>query len=162
MSNKPSIPKGTRDFSPIKMARRNYIFDTIKAVYKKYGFQQIETPAMENLNTLVGTGGDESDKLIFKILNSGNYLNKANKEALAEKKIAKEQGFVKTKIAQAVENSFGRIQKLTHKDFNWANVEVWSNVIDLWEVKLKAQQTDAEKMEQANSMLAQVGLEKVA
>lgn len=85
MSNKPSIPKGTRDFSPTEMARRNYIFDTIKAVYKKYGFQQIETPAMENLNTLVGTGGDESDKLIFKILNSGDYLSKADEKALADK-----------------------------------------------------------------------------
>jgi len=67
------------------MARRNYIFDTIKKVYKKYGFQQIETPAMENLNTLVGTGGDESDKLIFKILNSGDYLAKADEKALQEK-----------------------------------------------------------------------------
>jgi len=76
MSNKPSIPKGTRDFSPVQMARRNYIFDTIKKVYKKYGFQQIETPAMENLSTLIGTGGDESDKLIFKILNSGDYFKK--------------------------------------------------------------------------------------
>jgi histidyl-tRNA synthetase len=85
MSNKPSIPKGTRDFSPTEMARRNYIFDTIKAVYKKYGFQQIETPAMENLNTLVGTGGDESDKLIFKILNSGDYLSKADSNALVNK-----------------------------------------------------------------------------
>lgn len=85
MSNKPSIPKGTRDFSPIEMARRNYIFDTIKKVYKKYGFQQIETPAMEHLSTLVGTGGDESDKLIFKILNSGDYLSKADEKALAEK-----------------------------------------------------------------------------
>jgi len=85
MSNKPSIPKGTRDFSPIEMARRNYIFDTIKNVYKKYGFQQIETPAMENLKTLVGTGGDESDKLIFKILNSGDYLKKADKENLIAK-----------------------------------------------------------------------------
>ena len=85
MSNKPSLPKGTRDFSPIEMARRNYIFDTIKKVYKKYGFQQIETPAMENLSTLVGTGGDESDKLIFKILNSGDYLAKADEKALQEK-----------------------------------------------------------------------------
>lgn len=85
MSNKPSIPKGTRDFSPIEMARRNYIFDTIKKVYKNYGFQQIETPAMENLNTLVGTGGDESDNLIFKILNSGDYLSKADEKALADK-----------------------------------------------------------------------------
>jgi histidyl-tRNA synthetase len=85
MSNKPSIPKGTRDFSPIEMARRNYIFDTIKNVYKKYGFQQIETPAMENLKTLVGTGGDESDKLIFKILNSGDYLSKADEKALSDK-----------------------------------------------------------------------------
>lgn len=78
MSNKPSIPKGTRDFSPIEMVRRNYIFDTIKKSFKKYGFQQIETPAMENLSTLVGTGGDESDKLIFKILDSGDYANKAD------------------------------------------------------------------------------------
>ncbi|MCB0409353.1 MAG: ATP phosphoribosyltransferase regulatory subunit, partial [Flavobacteriales bacterium] len=78
MSNKPNMPKGTRDFSPIEMARRNYIFDTIKKVYKKYGFQQIETPAMENLSTLIGTGGDESDKLIFKILDSGNYTDKVN------------------------------------------------------------------------------------
>lgn len=82
MSNKPSIPKGTRDFSPIEMTRRNYIFDTIKKVYKKYGFQQIETPAMENLSTLVGTGGDESDKLIFKILNSGDFLAKADEKQL--------------------------------------------------------------------------------
>lgn len=79
MSNKPSIPKGTRDFSPIEMARRNYIFDTIKKVYKKYGFQQIETPAMENLETLIGTGGDESDKLIFKIMPRGEKLKKAIK-----------------------------------------------------------------------------------
>lgn len=85
MSNKPSIPKGTRDFSPTEMARRNYIFDTIKKVYKKYGFQQIETPAMENLSTLVGTGGDESDTLIFKILNSGDYLKKADEKALNDK-----------------------------------------------------------------------------
>ena len=85
MSNKPSIPKGTRDFSPIEMARRNYIFNTIKTVYKKYGFQQIETPAVENLKTLIGTGGDESDKLIFKVLNSGDYLAKADEKALQEK-----------------------------------------------------------------------------
>lgn len=85
MSNKPSIPKGTRDFSPIEMVRRNYIFDTIKKVYKKYGFQQIETPAMENLSTLIGTGGDESDKLIFKILNSGDYLKKADEKALNDR-----------------------------------------------------------------------------
>jgi histidyl-tRNA synthetase len=85
MSNKPSIPKGTRDFSPIEMARRNYIFDVIKNVYKKYGFQQIETPAVENLKTLIGTGGDESDKLIFKVLNSGDYLAKADEKALQEK-----------------------------------------------------------------------------
>ena len=64
---KPSIPKGTRDFSPEEMAKRNYIFDTIKEVYKLYGFSQIETPAMENLNTLMGKYGEEGDKLLFKI-----------------------------------------------------------------------------------------------
>ena len=79
---KTSIPKGTRDFSPREMARRNYIFDTIKRVYALYGFQQIETPAMENLSTLMGKYGDEGDKLLFKILNSGDYLASANSDAL--------------------------------------------------------------------------------
>jgi len=72
---KPSIPKGTRDFSPEEMAKRNYIFDTIRSVFHLYGFQQIETPAMENLSTLMGKYGEEGDKLLFKILNSGDYLD---------------------------------------------------------------------------------------
>ncbi|MBP5458212.1 MAG: histidine--tRNA ligase [Paludibacteraceae bacterium] len=75
MAQKPSIPKGTRDFAPIEMARRNYIFNTIKEVFRLYGFQQIETPAMENLSTLMGNYGDEGDKLLFKILNSGDFLS---------------------------------------------------------------------------------------
>ncbi|MBA3705657.1 MAG: histidine--tRNA ligase [Bacteroidetes bacterium] len=74
MSQKPSIPKGTRDFSPQEMVRRNYIFDTIKQVFRLYGYLPIETPAMENLSTLMGKYGDEGDKLIFKILNSGNFM----------------------------------------------------------------------------------------
>ncbi len=74
-SIKPSVPKGTRDFSPAEMAKRNYIFDTIKSVFRKYGYQQIETPAMENLSTLTGKYGDEGDKLIFKILNSGDLID---------------------------------------------------------------------------------------
>ena len=73
---KPSIPKGTRDFSPVEMAKRNYIFDTIREVYALYGFQQIETPAMETLSTLMGKYGEEGDKLLFKVLNSGDYLAK--------------------------------------------------------------------------------------
>ena len=72
---KPTIPKGTRDFTPEEMAKRNYIFDTIKDVYRLYGFQQIETPAMENLSTLMGKYGEEGDKLLFKILNSGDFMN---------------------------------------------------------------------------------------
>lgn len=76
MAQKPSIPKGTRDFSPTEMVRRNYIFDTIKTVFKTYGYQPIETPAVENLSTLMGKYGVEGDKLLFKILNSGDYLNK--------------------------------------------------------------------------------------
>jgi histidyl-tRNA synthetase len=75
---KPSLAKGTRDFSPREMVKRNYIFDTIKNVFKKYGYAEIQTPAMENLSTLTGKYGDEGDKLIFKILNSGDYLSKAN------------------------------------------------------------------------------------
>ena len=74
MAQKPSIPKGTRDFSPVEMARRNYIFDTIRDVFRLYGYRQIETPAMENLSTLMGKYGEEGDKLLFKILNSGDYM----------------------------------------------------------------------------------------
>ena len=85
MAQKPSIPKGTRDFSPIEMAKRNYIFDTIREVYNRYGFQQIETPAMENLSTLMGKYGEEGDKLLFKILNSGDCLEKFTTEELLEK-----------------------------------------------------------------------------
>src|SRR5436190_15454605 len=81
---KPSIPKGTRDFSPLEMMRRNYIFDVIKNVYLRYGFQQIETPAMENLSTLEGKYGEEGDKLLFRILNSGNLPSLAMKD-LTEK-----------------------------------------------------------------------------
>ena len=82
---KPSIPKGTRDFSPMEMAKRNYIFDTIKQVYQLYGFQQIETPAMETLGTLMGKYGEEGDKLLFKVLNSGDYLTKVSDEELKER-----------------------------------------------------------------------------
>ncbi len=85
MAQKPTIPKGTRDFSPIQMAKRNYIFNTIKDVFLLYGYQQIETPAMENLSTLMGKYGDEGDKLLFKVLNSGDYLRKVPDELLADK-----------------------------------------------------------------------------
>lgn len=83
--NKPSIPKGTRDFSPVEMAKRNYIFDTIKEVYALYGFQQIETPAMESLQTLMGKYGEEGDKLLFRVLNSGDYMSKLTDEELNER-----------------------------------------------------------------------------
>ena len=82
MANKPSIPKGTRDFSPIEMAKRNYIFDTIRSVYALHGFQQIETPAMETLQTLLGKYGEEGDKLLFKVLNSGDFMSKIDDETL--------------------------------------------------------------------------------
>lgn len=83
--SKPSIPKGTRDFSPIEMAKRNYIFDTIRSVYSLYGFRQIETPAMETLQTLLGKYGEEGDKLLFRVLNSGDYLGKITDEQLVER-----------------------------------------------------------------------------
>ena len=84
MAQKPCIPKGTRDFSPEEMAKRNYIFNTIKDVFLLYGFRQIETPAMENLSTLMGKYGEEGDKLLFKILNSGDYLKDIPDCELAE------------------------------------------------------------------------------
>ena len=84
MAQKPSIPKGTRDFGPLEMAKRNYIFNTIKSVYALYGFLQIETPAMETLQTLMGKYGEEGDKLLFKILNTGDFLSKVSEEELQE------------------------------------------------------------------------------
>ena len=89
MAQKPSIPKGTRDFSPAEMARRNYIFDTIRQAFKLYGYKQIETPAMENLSTLMGKYGEEGDKLLFKILNSGDYLKPVGDEELTERNCAR-------------------------------------------------------------------------
>ena len=85
MAQKPSIPKGTRDFSPAEMAKRNFIFDTVKAVFQLYGFQPIETPAMENLSTLMGKYGEEGDKLLFKILNSGDFISKVDEGELLER-----------------------------------------------------------------------------
>ena len=87
MAQKTSIPKGTRDFGPEEMAKRNYIFNTIREVYALYGFQQIETPAMENLSTLMGKYGEEGDKLLFKILNSGDFLSKVTDDELKEKNV---------------------------------------------------------------------------
>lgn len=96
MAQKPSIPKGTRDFSPLEMARRNYIFDTIKSVFSLYGFQQIETPAMENLSTLMGKYGEEGDKLLFKILNSGDWKSAISHDALDNATI----GALTTKVSE--------------------------------------------------------------
>ena len=84
MSSKPSIPKGTRDFSTEEMQRREYIFGTIKQVFRLYGYLPIETPAMENLSTLLGKYGDEGDKLLFRILNSGDYLAGVSDEDLTK------------------------------------------------------------------------------
>lgn len=89
MATKPSIPKGTRDFSPVEMAKRNYIFNTIREVFYRYGFQQIETPSMENLSTLMGKYGEEGDKLLFKIQNSGDYFSRLTDEELLSRNAAK-------------------------------------------------------------------------
>ena len=89
MATKPGIPKGTRDFSPAEMAKRNYIFDTIREVFYTFGFQPIETPAMENFSTLMGKYGEEGDKLLFKILNSGDCLNKIDDDELLERNALK-------------------------------------------------------------------------
>ncbi|MFZ4705856.1 MAG: histidine--tRNA ligase [Bacteroidales bacterium] len=87
MAQTPTIPKGMRDFSPLEMSRRNYIFDTIRGIFQRYGYQPIETPAMENLSSLTGKYGEEGDKLLFKVLNSGNFLEKANDEMLKSRKL---------------------------------------------------------------------------
>ncbi len=87
--SKPSIPEGTRDFSPEQMFKRNYIFDTVKNVFRRYGFKQIETPTLEKLSTLTGKYGDEGDKLLFKVLNNGDFLSKANEEALQNRNSTK-------------------------------------------------------------------------
>ena len=89
MAQKPSIPKGTRDFSPVDMAKRNYIFNTIREVFHLFGYQQIETPSMENLSTLMGKYGDEGDKLLFKIQNSGDYFSGLTDEELLSRNAAK-------------------------------------------------------------------------
>ncbi len=89
MAQKPSIPKGTRDFSPIEMARRNYIFDTIKRSFHLFGYKQIETPAMENLSTLMGKYGEEGDKLLFKILNSGDFMKSVSENDLVERNLVR-------------------------------------------------------------------------
>ena len=89
MAQKPSIPKGTRDFSPVEMAKRNYIFNTIREVFHLFGYQQIETPSMENLSTLMGKYGDEGDKLLFKIQNSGDYFSGLTDEELLSRNAAK-------------------------------------------------------------------------
>ena len=83
--SKPSIPKGTRDFGPVVMARRNWMFSIMRDAFERYGFQPIETPAMESLSTLTGKYGDEGDQLIFKLLNNGDFLAKADSEALEKK-----------------------------------------------------------------------------
>ncbi|SDT65564.1 histidyl-tRNA synthetase [Mucilaginibacter mallensis] len=96
-SIKPSVPKGTRDFSPVEMVKRNFIFDTIKSVFRKYGYQQIETPTMENSSTLMGKYGDEGDKLIFKVLESGEYLEKVK---------------VSRTLSELVEELYGSVYKI--------------------------------------------------
>jgi len=96
MAQKPSIPKGTRDFSPVEMVKRNYIFDTIKEVFQLYGFMPIETPSMENLSTLMGKYGEEGDKLLFKVLNSGDFISKVSPEVLEARNSAK----LTTKISE--------------------------------------------------------------
>ena len=82
---KPSIPKGTRDFGPVEVGKRNFIFDTIRSVFVKFGYQPIETPTMENLSTLTGKYGEEGDRLLFKVLNNGDYLAKADAVALDQR-----------------------------------------------------------------------------
>lgn len=104
MAKKPSIPKGTRDFNPVQMMRRNFIFESIKTVFKKYGYQAIETPAMEKLSTLMGKYGEEGDKLIFKILNSGDFASKIETEDLGKiiDQVDENQGALSKKLTSQI------------------------------------------------------------
>lgn len=97
---KPSIPKGTRDFSPVETARRNYLFDTVKSVFRRYGFQPLETPSMENLSTLLGKYGEEGDKLLFKVLNSGNFLKGIEPEEIMAAAESDNPAVLGTKICE--------------------------------------------------------------
>lgn len=99
MAQKPSIPKGTRDFNPEQVAKRNYIFNTIRSAFESFGFQPIETPSFENSSTLMGKYGEEGDRLIFKILNSGDYLAKANMQAYETKDSGKLTSSISEKAA---------------------------------------------------------------
>nr|WP_067054495.1 histidine--tRNA ligase [Mucilaginibacter sp. L294] len=123
-SIKPSVPKGTRDFSPAEMAKRNFIFDTIKSVFRKYGYQQIETPSMENLSTLTGKYGDEGDKLIFKILDSGDYISKI------KRKISPVESIINGLISRNI-----RLSNLPEND---ADFEYYNNLVkELLHIKEK-------------------------
>ncbi|MCB0445886.1 MAG: ATP phosphoribosyltransferase regulatory subunit, partial [Gelidibacter sp.] len=97
MAQKPSIPKGTRDFNPEEVAKRSYIFNAIRQQFERFGFQPIETPSFENSDTLMGKYGDEGDRLIFKILNSGDYLSKVNPSIYAEKNASALTPFISEK-----------------------------------------------------------------
>ena len=110
---KPSIPKGTRDFSPEEMAKRNYIFDTIRSVFNLYGYRQIETPAMENLSTLMGKYGEEGDKLLFKVLNSGDYMGSVCKP----EQFANESGL--GALSELLTNSVKLTNKISEKGLRY-------------------------------------------
>ena len=105
---KPSIPKGTRDFSPVEMARRNFIFNTIRNVYEKYGYQQIETPSMENLSSLEGKYGEEGDKLLFRILNSGPVVDQIKEKSGDGKEGVIKISYDKNGIVNGIFNGAGR------------------------------------------------------
>ena len=130
-SIKPSVPKGTRDFSPTEMVKRNYIFDTIKGVFRKYGYQQIETPTMENLSTLMGKYGDEGDKLIFKVLDSGEFLEKSIT-------IQKLKEILKL-VSQTFEQR--QLQENTLEEISQDDLDILKPLID----SAKSKQSDLEK-----------------
>lgn len=124
-SVKPAVPKGTRDFSPAEMGKRNYIFDTIKSVFRKYGYQQIETPAMENLSTLMGKYGDEGDKLIFKILESGEYSSEVNEE------------FIKKSNVIIIENDVRNLFKKIALEFAYQVANLNNAILQMDEADIK-------------------------
>jgi histidyl-tRNA synthetase len=156
--DKPTLPKGTRDFGPAQMAKRQFIFDSIKKVFQKYGFQPLETPAMENLSTLTGKYGEEGDQLLFKVLESGDYIKKTRKDVVEKKMLDDKLRYYFNTIILENFNSLRSkgMKEFDHSDFNFQpynSTKDWSHETAYY---LQAQQIIKDHIDQANDLLTKV------